>query len=72
MYSVYRARADLRWQMTQYIHTYIGLNLAVYDYMAADTYSYTFKNVIYESVNVKSVKIRNLLKSVGIIQKIIS
>ena len=37
--------------------------------MTNDTYSYTFRNVIYESVNVKSIKIRNLLKSVGIIQK---
>ena len=29
------------------------------------TYSYTFKHVIYESVKVKSVKIKNLLNSVN-------
>ena len=35
-------------------------------------YSDTFKSVIFEYVKVKSVKIKNLFKNVGMIQKIIS
>ena len=40
--------------------------------LVAGTCLYTFKSVIFESVKVKSIKIKNLLKSVRMIQKIIS
>ena len=37
--------------------------------MVALLYSDTFKSLIFESVKVKRVKIKNLLKHVGMIQK---
>ena len=39
--------------------------------MGMGTYNYTFKSVVFESVKVKSVKIKKNLRSLRMVQKII-